>query len=382
MNADFDTELLSALLDGELSPADADAVRQRIAESDSLAAELANLESLSKAVRQVPAVPAPASLHGNVVGALGAVPESVSATSTVSPPPLLKRGWTGVAGGLIAAIALCVVVVVSNRDGAPNNDFDVADNRRPGAADSASVDSDSAIAMTEKVAGGAPAEVAAPASAVASGAPASPENSALREPEAIADTGLIQRSVELVQVFSKPDELHQQLMSARLTPRESSDAPEGYRAFVVEGSRSEINRVLKEYQRITRDRSIQIDRTSVPKPILAEFKMEIALVGLDDRGAAMDSAVGASKMRQAIAPPAGEKAASRRGSIPSPSRQARNRDSVPGIRESVKESRGAQAKPEALPQSKDGTILVKRVDTKVLFLYKLPTESKEPCAGA
>jgi len=392
MNAHFDEELLSALLDGELSPAEADAVRQQIAQSETLAAELATLERLSKAVQRVPPATAPASLRANVLDAMDVGHGSVPAMSTPSPAPQSKRAWTGVAAGLVAAIALCVVVVVSNRDGetvSPGHITTYQPSRGIG-----SVGSDAGVAVNEEVdAAGAMADFAQPASAVTRNVPAAPEGSAFREPENIVDTGMIQiqRDVELVRVHVEPDDLHQRLTSARLSPRESSDAPEGYRAFVVEGSRSEINRVLKQFQEITGDKSVEIDRTNVPKPIVAEFRMEAqqtALIALAHRNPEMESR-GALKMKQGTPAPAGGAFGGGSATRASPGRQVRNRGSVPGKVESVQVRRVAPAKPTSVPQSKDGTIIANQatapvIATKVLFFYKLPSESaesKEPCAG-
>lgn len=363
MNADFDPVLLSALLDGELSPEEAAIVRQRLAESETLMAEFASLESLSKVAKGIPSVPAPKSLLVNV---LDAIPEvAPAAPAPASPAP--NRGWMGVAGGLVAALALCVVVVISNDDDRPERGAVNVGMRSGESAPSAPALVSMESADSGMVGEGAMADSVTPD----------------RELEPVVDTGFIQQEVELVRVRLNHDDLHQRLASAELTPKESSDAPRGYRAFVVEGSREQINDVLRQFQEITGDRGIEIDRHNVPGPIIAEFEMEAQqkrLIALADRGPASKTAVPGST--ESLAPAGGGGFAAGSGL---------SSDGGARLSRSGARSRGA-AKGRATETNLTGNVkgkdlLAKREEqpSTVLFFYKLPSDSgasRNPCEGA
>lgn len=370
MNPRFDSELLSALLDGELSPGEASALRQQIAESETLSAELAALESVSEAVQGLPAIAAPTNLHASVMDALPG-PATPVPTKSPSTGQRRLRGWTGVAGGLVAAAALCVVVVVSNNDaGAPK------------AARGPVLTSRSADRVSESAevpSSGSVASMAAPE--VGSGvAMPGRGNSPMR---AVVEKGLIQEEAELVRVSFRPDKLRRELKSARLSTTESSDAPEGYRAFVVEGSRSQINKVLKEFQDLTEDRSIEIDRHSVPHSIVVEFSMEAQqkrLLALEERGEAT----------MAKPEPSAKKsmAARARGGILGGSRAPLGKRSQTGANQEHKSPREKFAVPAPAKAKEQIVVDSSKPDaaSKVLFFYRLPAEAAgtkpaDPCHG-
>ncbi|MBI1313455.1 hypothetical protein GC176_19365 [bacterium] len=67
MNGQTNNERLSALIDGELADEERAALEQEVALSPELRHELAELRRVSAVVRELPQIPAPASLHGAVM---------------------------------------------------------------------------------------------------------------------------------------------------------------------------------------------------------------------------------------------------------------------------------------------------------------------------
>lgn len=111
MNGKPDNERLSALLDGELTDEERAALEQELASSPELQHELAELRRVSAAVKELPQIPAPASLHGAVMAGI---------QQTIQPGNDRPAG-SGRAGGrpglrqlvgLAAAVALAVGAAV------------------------------------------------------------------------------------------------------------------------------------------------------------------------------------------------------------------------------------------------------------------------------
>jgi|GEM_PF-1645655 len=111
MNGKPDNERLSALLDGELTEEERAALEQELAASPQLQQELDELRRISVAVKELPQVPAPSSLHGAVMAEI---------QQTIKPGNDRPAG-SGRAGGrpglsrligLSAAVALAVGAAV------------------------------------------------------------------------------------------------------------------------------------------------------------------------------------------------------------------------------------------------------------------------------
>lgn len=101
MTKKFDNELLSGYLDRELNPDQQADIAARLADSESLQRDFAELEKLSELLQDLPAEPAPADMKQQV---LSQVP--TSKVPTASP----RGGWTGFVAMLTAAAALLLML--------------------------------------------------------------------------------------------------------------------------------------------------------------------------------------------------------------------------------------------------------------------------------
>lgn len=110
MSEGFDNELISAMLDGELSAEQQAMVDAHLAESGSARTEAAQLEALSKLISDVPVEAAPKQLAQQVMsGVIRSKPEPVPsepASKTNVSTPFWKRHWRGIASMATAAAAL------------------------------------------------------------------------------------------------------------------------------------------------------------------------------------------------------------------------------------------------------------------------------------
>jgi negative regulator of sigma E activity len=100
MNPELD-EKLSALLDGELSPAEAAALREEVSRSPELTARLAALASVDDGLRELPSPGVPADLRARLSARLEAPGARTLAASRARP-----RRWLAAAALAAAAAAL------------------------------------------------------------------------------------------------------------------------------------------------------------------------------------------------------------------------------------------------------------------------------------
>lgn len=138
MTEDFDNELLSALLDGELTPEQQWTLEARVDGSEALKAELAELERLSALIGDVAPASAPADLVQQVMSqVLKPQPGTNSNSPGPGSVPVWKR-WPGLAAMLTAAAVLFLMFRLTGaRDMAPNAARSVASrdtNSAPGEA--------------------------------------------------------------------------------------------------------------------------------------------------------------------------------------------------------------------------------------------------------
>ncbi|MCA9046791.1 MAG: zf-HC2 domain-containing protein, partial [Planctomycetaceae bacterium] len=126
MSVPFSKDLLSAYLDGELSPEELRQVEDCLAESPELLAELAELRQVSERVRGVPRPKAPAELHTAVMAAI----DQSSVTVKNEPPELSPWSWSRWRRRL-TIVAVCGAVAVGIRlmqpEVAPQNERAVSD---------------------------------------------------------------------------------------------------------------------------------------------------------------------------------------------------------------------------------------------------------------
>ncbi len=111
MNGKPDNERLSALLDGELTDAEHAALEQELASSPELQHELAELRRVSAAVKELPQIPAPATLHSAVMAEIQQAVRPGQDRPTGSGRAGGRPGLTRLVG-LSAAVALTVGAAV------------------------------------------------------------------------------------------------------------------------------------------------------------------------------------------------------------------------------------------------------------------------------
>ncbi|HWL10967.1 MAG TPA: zf-HC2 domain-containing protein, partial [Planctomicrobium sp.] len=105
-------ELLSAYLDGELSPSETASLEQRLSTDSSLREQLQELRELSQTLRQLPRSNAPAELHQSVMETIHRLPPITTTTSGAAKSStkgfslLRRRWWTGV---ISAGLLLCLL---------------------------------------------------------------------------------------------------------------------------------------------------------------------------------------------------------------------------------------------------------------------------------
>ena len=103
---------LSALLDGELAPEEAAALREEIARRPELAARLAELAAVDEELRALPGRPLPAELRARLAQRIRA---EASASPRRAPrggaTPGSRRRWLAAAALAAAAAALALVVL-------------------------------------------------------------------------------------------------------------------------------------------------------------------------------------------------------------------------------------------------------------------------------
>ncbi len=335
MSADFENELLSSLLDRELSPEQAESVRGQIAESGDLGGELDALKSVSRLLKSVPTESAPADLHANVMASIGMSPVKSPATQPAKSPRG-RKSYFGAITGVVLAAAACVFIAVNFESDGPANER-VAKNAAPSGAqrDSSFIPQSKAQPMTRGAGSADMASLSPPAASM------------LQEdaPSPIAEQ-ILNEQVARVRAGGSIEILRKQLALADLTTIESKQATsEGYVAFVVEGPRESIQSVLKQFQNVTGDTSLQLDRSGIPASVLREFEMSDVMI------ASNDSAV-PSMRNQGLAPGkgvggggAGFGGARERARIPAPA--AIRQGSVGGREESVEADMVRQARPES-----------------------------------
>lgn len=107
MNPELEAKL-SALLDGELAPAEVAALRDEIARSPELAERLAELAAVDDALRALPARPVPPALRARIAERIGAG-GSVQARRATRRAPACARRWLAAAALAAAAAALALV---------------------------------------------------------------------------------------------------------------------------------------------------------------------------------------------------------------------------------------------------------------------------------
>jgi anti-sigma factor RsiW len=109
MNPELD-ERLSALLDGELPPAEAAALRAEIARSPELAARLAALAAVDDGVRALPSRPVPVDLRARLAARLEAASARTPDAARHTPRRAVRR-WLAAAALAAAAAALALLAL-------------------------------------------------------------------------------------------------------------------------------------------------------------------------------------------------------------------------------------------------------------------------------
>lgn len=129
---DFGDDMLSAYLDGELTPGERAEVEARLTGSSELRAELDDVRAARDLLRALPTREAPDGFWDRVTAAVAATPEatldatrddsSVSDDSVVPLAPARERRearrlpWKWVAGGVAVAAALGALFVIPGRE--------------------------------------------------------------------------------------------------------------------------------------------------------------------------------------------------------------------------------------------------------------------------
>jgi len=111
MNPELDARL-SALLDGELSPAETEALRAEIARSPELAARLAALAAVDDGLRTLPGARVPSDLRARVERRIRQDEHARRAPRSGAVPGAPRRRWLAVAAFAAAAAALLALVVL------------------------------------------------------------------------------------------------------------------------------------------------------------------------------------------------------------------------------------------------------------------------------
>ena len=109
MNPEIEAKL-SALLDGELAPDEAEALRAEIAARPELAVRLAELAAVDEAVRALPARPVPPEVSARLAERIrGAEPARRAPPRRTTAPPRVR--WLA-AAALAAAVAALVLIAL------------------------------------------------------------------------------------------------------------------------------------------------------------------------------------------------------------------------------------------------------------------------------
>lgn len=111
MNGKLDKELLSAMLDNELTPDERAEVELGMTESPELRKEFDELRQVSAAVRNLPQIPAPSGLHSSVMAAVQQSVQPAAEHPTGSQHAGSRLRWNRLVG-LSAAIAVVVGAAV------------------------------------------------------------------------------------------------------------------------------------------------------------------------------------------------------------------------------------------------------------------------------
>ncbi|HVJ67224.1 MAG TPA: zf-HC2 domain-containing protein [Caulifigura sp.] len=127
MSRDFD-ELLSAYLDGEVTPEERAAVERRLEQSPAMRETLDELSEVGELVRSLPRARAPEDLPNRVVAAISNRPLAGKAAAAGSARWL--RAWPLWAAGTVLAAGVAIVVMLPERGGPK-----VAHNAAPATAD-------------------------------------------------------------------------------------------------------------------------------------------------------------------------------------------------------------------------------------------------------
>jgi hypothetical protein len=170
MLTDADRELISAALDGDLSPAEEATFRRLLAESAEACALFRHLQADARRLRCLPAASAPARLADRVLARL-----DLPIPTTTRPAPAARVGWPGYA---VAASALLAVTAGSfwlARPGADDTDAVAQRESLPRGADPNRQDDVGSPAVPREA---APETISAPREAVPS-----PRDFATRTPE-------------------------------------------------------------------------------------------------------------------------------------------------------------------------------------------------------
>jgi anti-sigma factor RsiW len=109
MNPELD-ERLSALLDGELSPAEAAALRQEVSRSPELAERLAALAAVDEGVRGLPSRPVPTDLRARLAARLETAIARTPDAARHTPRRPMRR-WLAAAALAAAAAALALLAL-------------------------------------------------------------------------------------------------------------------------------------------------------------------------------------------------------------------------------------------------------------------------------
>lgn len=371
MTDEFNNELLSALLDGELSPEEADRVRTQIDQAPELQTELADLKSLGSLLADAasaPAVEAPAQLAESVMA--GLTPKT---TPVVTKSRSRWKMWSGAGAMVAGAAALMVMLQITGPD-QPARNVTVSES-----VDSAMV----ALATPADEAKMAP---------MAAGAAESADMVRLEETETVAFD-----ATEVFQIETEsrnPKEVLSRFLKTMKLAAESDQATEDGTMYVVELGEAELQRLMNETSLLDHGLSMRREesRSELRQRLVAMLELDgVANEKLAGTEAPLDSASSAEAGMGAPALPATRSLAPP-AAPPAPSAR-RSRTAAKTDRESVQEPRRkvavkvAPSSAEQLNQRPQKAFAVNalskvRKKVRVIFFLKNVAETPtEACEG-
>ena len=113
-NDDFDDELLSAYVDGELTAAERARVEERLRSDPAAAALVDELRSLSSEIQRLPREPLGRDLRSNILAEIDQARADLAAHGPATLPELPIDRWAGIRRGLVwSALAIAATIVIA-----------------------------------------------------------------------------------------------------------------------------------------------------------------------------------------------------------------------------------------------------------------------------